>query len=105
MSAAKIMGLAYGCMGLIFAPFFLVLAFVGSFAGQKEVPFAGVAGVVLALVMPFGYGIMGFVTGAIGGALYNLLAKWVGGFELEMEIRPSGFVASYPLVPPPTPSV
>ncbi len=103
MSVAKIFGFLYGCLGLIFIPFFLIFAMVGTFAGQKNLPFAGVVGVVLAIAMPILYGVMGFVTGAIGAALYNLLAKWLGGFELELEIMPAGVMAPYPLVPPPTP--
>jgi hypothetical protein len=42
---------------------------------------------------------MGFVSGAIGALLYNLFARWVGGFELEMEVRPQTLTAPYPIVP------
>jgi hypothetical protein len=107
MSVAKIMGLVYGCMGLIFVPFFLIFALVGTFA-QKDAsaaPFAGLLGIVLAVLLPVMYGVMGFVTGAIGAALYNLIARKFGGFEMEFEIRPSGVVAPYSLVPPPTPAI
>ncbi|HYM74403.1 MAG TPA: DUF3566 domain-containing protein [Candidatus Dormibacteraeota bacterium] len=105
MSVAKIMGLVYGCMGLIFAPFFLLFGLLGSLAGQNNMPFAGVFGVVFAVLMPVLYGVMGFVTGALGAFLYNLFAKWVGGFELEMEIRSTGPVAPYPIIPPATPAI
>jgi hypothetical protein len=48
---------------------------------------------------------MGFVMGAIGALLYNLLAKWVGGFELEL-LPPAALpVAPYSMVPPPRPSI
>ncbi len=103
MSVAKMMGILYGCLGLIFIPFFLLLTMVGTLAGQKGAPFAGVVGVVFAIAMPILYGLMGFVTGAIGAGLYNLLAKWLGGFELELETQPTGLTAPYPLIPPPTP--
>ena len=49
--------------------------------------------------MPVLYGAMGFVSGAIGALLYNLFARWVGGFELEMEVRPQTLTAPYPIVP------
>lgn len=39
----------------------------------------------LVLVMPVAYGILGFVFGILGAALYNLIAKWVGGVELVIE--------------------
>ncbi len=104
MSVAKIMGLIYGCMGLIFVPFFLLIGVVGAFA-QKGSPFAGIFGLFLAVMMPFMYGIMGFIVGAIGAWLYNVCAKWVGGFEFEVEARSSGPIAPYPVIPPPTPSI
>jgi len=108
MSVAKVMGILYGCMGLIFVPFFLLFAFVGTFAGQKDAPFApfaGLFGIVMAVLMPLMYGVMGFIMGAIGAALYNVIARRVGGFELELEGMPSGVIAPYPLVPPPTPAI
>lgn len=100
MSVAKIMGLIYGCLGLIFAPLFLLFGLLGSLAGQQKTPFAGVVGVVFALLMPLFYGAVGFVMGAIGALLYNLFSKLVGGFELEMELRPETLTAPYPLIPP-----
>jgi hypothetical protein len=105
MSVAKLMGLLYGCMGLIFAPLFLMMGFVGSFAGSDKIPLAGAFGVVLAILMPLLYGAMGFVTGAISALLYNVLARWVGGFELELEPRAAALVAPYPIIPPPTPGI
>ncbi len=103
MSVAKIMGLTYGCIGLIFAPIFVLFGLLGAFAGgHDKIPFAGIFGVGFAIFMPIFYGVMGFVLGAIGAFLYNLIANWVGGFELELEVRPSGTVAPYPIVPPPT---
>jgi hypothetical protein len=92
LSIAKIMGLIYGCLGLIFAPFFLLFGLIGIAAGHQGAPFAGAFGLVFALLMPIFYGLLGFITGAT--------AKLVGGFELEMEFRPQTLSAPYPLVPP-----
>jgi hypothetical protein len=108
MSVAKIMGFIYACLGLIFVPFFLIVGIAGSVVGQKDTPFApfaGLLGIVMAVLMPVIYGVMGFITGAIGAALYNLFAKRVGGFELEFEITASGVVAPYSLIPPATPPI
>jgi hypothetical protein len=44
-----------------------------------------VIGIVLAVLMPLLYGVMGFIMGAIGALLYNLFAGLVGGFELRIE--------------------
>jgi hypothetical protein len=105
LSVAKIMGLIYGCMGLIFAPLFLLIGLLGSMAGANKSPLASIFGVGFAIFMPLLYGGMGFLVGAIGALLYNLFAKWVGGFELEIEVRPTGLSAPYPVVPPPTPGI
>jgi H+/Cl- antiporter ClcA len=104
LSVAKIMGLIYACMGLIFAPFFLLVGMVGSLAGQYRSPFAGAFGVFFALLMPVFYGVLGFIAGAIGALLYNLFSNLVGGFELRIELRPDTPVAPYPIVPPVTPA-
>lgn len=105
MSVAKIMGVLYACMGLLFAPFFLLFGLLGSMAGQENAPFAGIVGVVVAILLPFFYGALGFIGGAIGALLYNLLSKWVGGFEVEVELRPTTPVAPYPIIPPATSSI
>jgi hypothetical protein len=105
LSVAKIMGLIYACMGLIFAPLFLLIGLMGSALGQQKSPLAGIFGVGFAVLMPFLYGVMGFVMGLIGALLYNLFAGWVGGFELELEVRPTFTTAPYPPVPPATPGV
>jgi hypothetical protein len=47
MSVAKLMGLLYGCLGLIFAPIFLLIGLLGSFAGSDKTPLAGVFGVCI----------------------------------------------------------
>jgi hypothetical protein len=100
LSVAKIMGLIYGCMGLIFAPFFLLIGLVGSMAGQAKSAFAGMFGIIFAIFMPVLYGAIGFVAGLLGALLYNLFAKLIGGFELELETRTVALSAPYPTVPP-----
>jgi hypothetical protein len=56
LSIAKIMGLVQACLGLIVAPFFLLIGLLGSLAGQQKTPFAGMFGVFFALFMPILYG-------------------------------------------------
>jgi hypothetical protein len=108
LSVAKILGLLYGCMGLIIAPLFLMMGLMGSALSQQNSPLAGIFGVGfgigIAVLAPVLYGAMGFVMGAIGALLYNLFAKWVGGFELEMDLRPQALTAPYPIIPPASPA-
>jgi len=108
LSVAKILGLIYGCMGLIVAPLFLMMGMMGSALGQQNSPLAGIFGVGfmigIAVLAPVYYGAMGFIVGAISALLYNLFAKWVGGVALEMELRTQTLTAPYPLIPPASPA-
>jgi hypothetical protein len=102
LSVAKILGLMYACMGLIFAPLLLLIGVLAAAAGQRNNPLAGIFSVGIALLLPVFYGVLGFIAGLIGALLYNLFARWVGGFELEIEVRPRTLTAPYPIIPPPT---
>jgi hypothetical protein len=94
LQAGKITGVLYACMGLIFIPFFAFAALAGAFAQQAQqtqgvstAPMALLTGVMIGfgIFMPIIYGVMGFLMGIIGAALYNLTARWIGGFEVEVE--------------------
>ena len=52
--------------------------------GGAPIPFAFLFGAG-ALLVPVFYGVMGFVFGVIGAAIYNLVAKWTGGIEFTVE--------------------
>jgi len=36
------------------------------------------------LIFPIMYGIVGGIGGAIGASIYNLVAGWVGGLEVDI---------------------
>jgi hypothetical protein len=74
---AKVLGLLYGLMGLIFLPFFLLATMFS--------PNGAGFGVGFALALPILYGLAGFIFTAIGCALYNWVARKVGGIELSMD--------------------
>jgi hypothetical protein len=85
------LAVVYGCMGLIFLPLFALAAVLGAFAqhaqSDQTAPAALVGGIMLGMgiFMPIVYGVMGFVFGVIGAALYNLVARQIGGLEFEVE--------------------
>lgn len=76
-SAARIFGIMYFVMGLVFLPFF---ALPGMLGGGEAVRL----GMGLAIALPVLYGVIGFLGTAFFAWLYNVIAGWVGGIELEM---------------------
>jgi uncharacterized protein involved in cysteine biosynthesis len=80
--------------------FCLLGGLLASAAGQHNNPLAGIFGIGIAVLFPMLYGVIGFIAGLIGALFYDLLAGWVGGLELEMELRPNTLTAPYPLIPP-----
>ena len=62
---------------------------LGSMAPAQGRPGAQALGMAfglgMSLAMPVIYAIMGFITGVIGAFVYNLVAKWIGGIEVEVE--------------------
>ncbi|MGH9676074.1 MAG: hypothetical protein ACRD36_03145 [Candidatus Acidiferrum sp.] len=84
LSCAKIAGITYAGIALVFVPIFLVMAVAGAFAAEKDAALGAAAIVVLALFMPIIYGVVGFLGGAFMAWLYNLVAKKFGGIEIEL---------------------
>ena len=74
---AKVLGVLYALMGLIFLPFFLI----ASLFSPDQAGF----GVGFAILLPILYGVAGFVFTAIGCALYNWVAGMVGGIEVQLD--------------------
>lgn len=78
---ATVLGILYAILGLVMMPIFL---FIASMAPEE----AGF-GTGFVLAMPILYGLIGFIFTAVGAALYNLVAGWVGGVEVDLEPGPS----------------
>jgi len=84
MSCAKMMGALYACIGLIILPFLLLAGFAGLMFGQREAALSGVGMLILAILAPIFYGVMGFLIGALTAWIYNLVARRVGGIRMEL---------------------
>jgi hypothetical protein len=48
-------------------------------------PFGIGGGLIGALVIPVGYGLLGFIGTAVACLLYNAIARITGGIEFEVE--------------------
>jgi len=85
-SAFKIGLVLYAFIGLIIGAIFsLVSLFAAPFARTGGVPFSGAMfGVGAVIILPIVYGIFGGIFAAIGAVIYNLVASWVGGLEVDI---------------------
>ena len=94
LQAGKMLAALYGLLSLVLVPFMLAFMALGSLAARSQVganvpalPMMLGMGVGFVIALPLMYALMGFVFGVIGAWVYNLLAKWIGGFELDFETQ------------------
>jgi hypothetical protein len=88
-SAFKVGLVVYAFLGLIIgicmALFSMLIGSLGSLADAPAAKAFGFGlGVSSILIFPILYGIIGGIAGAIGAAIYNLVAGWVGGLEVDI---------------------
>lgn len=74
---AKVVGALYALMGLVFVPIVLIASMIS--------PDKSGVGPGFALALPVIYGVLGFIFTAIGCAIYNFVARFVGGIEVELD--------------------
>ncbi|RXA21767.1 hypothetical protein EQO05_00520 [Methanosarcina sp. MSH10X1] len=77
MSLAKVLSLMYLTLAIVFSPFLLLVSTMDG-TGLTE----GIFVIVLFVVF---YGIAGAIAGFLIGTIYTVIAKQVGGIEMEIE--------------------
>jgi|SRR5690606_32006224 len=83
---AKVLGSLYLLLGIIFAAIFGIF---GSMMPTREMGNdAAMFGGAFLIFMPILYGVIGLIFGALIAWLYNLVAGWTGGIEIELETGP-----------------
>jgi hypothetical protein len=103
LSAAKVNALLYGILGLLIAPFMLLGPGLAMAGGERR-GFGGA--IVVAILLPFCYGVIGFLSGAVLAFIYNAISHAIGGIEVELEMPPAALAVADPVVPPlPPPAV
>jgi hypothetical protein len=86
----KVLGAVYGLISLIFVPFGVLFAILGamipstSHEGPSPLIAIGI-GLVMAVILPIFYAVMGFLFGVVGAWGYNVISALVGGIEVEVE--------------------
>ncbi|HWW75336.1 MAG TPA: hypothetical protein VNZ44_08070 [Pyrinomonadaceae bacterium] len=106
-SLAKIYSITMAAAGVIIGVIYglLFMAVGGAMManGRNGAGAAGASSLAIGLIMmvaiPIFYGVLGFIAGLVGGAIYNVAARTVGGIELELENMDGAGYA-----PPPTPN-
>jgi len=77
LQSSKITTALYVLMGFIYSAIGIAILVFG---GEKLKVIA-----IIYILMPIVMGILGFIFFVIFAAIYNLLAKWLGGIEVEVK--------------------
>jgi hypothetical protein len=90
MSAAKVAGLVYALIGLVIGACFSVFMLtIGSLFADEPRPegafFGMLFGAGAIVIAPVFYGVMGFVGGGLTAFVYNMVAGWAGGLEVDLQ--------------------
>lgn len=82
----------------ISAIFILPFAFfAGTMSEEMDMPMGGMFSGLALIGLPFMYSILGFIVTLVGCAIYNLVAGWTGGIEIELEDLQGGGGGNEPL--------
>lgn len=79
LQSSKIVSALYAILGIFYALVGVPMFIIGIATGNKQLIAMG----IMFILMPVFTALAGFVFFAIFAALYNLLARWLGGIEVE----------------------
>ncbi len=84
VSLGRISGALYAFIGLIAGSMITLVSLIGTLfmSVPASATFAGLGAII---IFPIINGIMGFLLGFFGAALYNIVASRIGGIELVTE--------------------
>lgn len=83
LRAGIVLGVGYGLLSLLLVPILLITMVIGKMSAN---PVNGMNALPLAVIvmLPIAYAALGFIGGALGAVLYNLIAKFTGGLKFEL---------------------
>jgi hypothetical protein len=85
MSAAKVGGVLYGLLGLVFGVLFTLISLTGFSAMAGMSSYGALFGVGAIILLPICYGVVGFIFMGLSAIFYNIAAKFAGGLVLQSE--------------------
>lgn len=81
LSCAKVTGLLYVILGLIFGACLSLVSLLGFGGGNSALQ--GIFGVGAIVLLPIFYGVLGFLGTLVMAALFNFAAGITGGIEVD----------------------
>ena len=86
LSVGKVAGILYAAIGLFVGLIVALATTIGGLAGRSDFGAlaGGFVGIGAIIVLPFFYGVLGFIVAIIAAWLYNLAAGFVGGIEIDV---------------------
>lgn len=111
ISVANVSAAVTFVISLLFVVFIALVLLPARGTGlEEQLGFSLRGGVVVLLILPFIYAAVGWVMGAVGALVYNLVAGFTGGIQMDLDGLPAAPAATpvppaYPPadVPPPQP--
>jgi hypothetical protein len=89
VSCAKVLGIVYAVIGLVAGIIVGLIAAAGAALGngaEHVNPLLGsLFGVGAVVFLPVMYGALGALAGLLFSALYNVIARWVGGIQVTLQ--------------------
>ena len=82
---AKLLTIIMAFIGIIAGTLYAFIGAIYDVLTSNSVNLGTALAFLALLGMPIIFGLVGFLTGAIGALIYNLVARWFGGIELEIE--------------------
>jgi hypothetical protein len=74
----------YLVWAIIFSAYILILnSYMARYFFDLDFDYFGILAILVGLVVS---GIVGFASGAIGALIYNLIASWIGGIKMDIEL-------------------
>ena len=88
LSVGKLLGCLYALIGLIAGGIMSLFALLGAVGGGGgDAAITGlVVGVGAIIFVPLFYGVIGFIGGLLGALFYNIVAGFVGGIRIDVEL-------------------
>ena len=87
-SCARVLAFAMAIIGFfsgIYAAFFSITPERYAFCLKEFCPFYSGLGFWAIIIFPIIYAIIGLICGWLGAIIYNLIAYWVGGIEIDIK--------------------